>query len=171
MSPLDPLESRSLSTGLAQRTLKNLAFIQGGHARGEDVHIVTQMVNSLLGLFLFPVEKEDQFFGSFSSVKLSDPPDFAAVHNKVHEFPMLPSLQCSMFGNCRNLRRFIRRLRNAIAHRHFEIYGESHDLSAVMIRLYDHENAAPIDWDITVSAEDLGQICFYIAGQVIRHHL
>jgi HEPN pEK499 p136 len=170
MSPLDPLESRSLSTGLAQRTLKNLAFVQGAHARGEDVHLVTQMLNSLLGLFLFPVEKERQFFGSFSSVKLSDPPDFTAVH-QLHEFPLLPSLQCSMFGNCKNLRRFIRRLRNAIAHRHFEIHGESHDLSAVMIRLYDHENEAPVDWDITLSAEDLGQICSYIADQVIRHHL
>jgi len=146
-------------------------FIQAAHARGADVHVVTQMVNSLLGLFLFPVEKEDQFFGSFRSVKLSNPPQFAAVHQTIPEFPLLPSLQCSKFGNCTNLRKFIRRVRNAIAHRHFEIFGESHDLSAVIIRLYDQEFGAPIDWDITLSAKDLGHFCIYIAGQVIQHHL
>ena len=171
MSPLYPLESRSLSTGLAQRTLKNLAFIQSAHARGEDVHIVTQVVNSLLGLFVFPVEKEDQFFASFSSVKLSDPPNFAGVRRRIPDFPFLPSLQVSKFGNCPNLRRFIRRLRNAIAHRHFEIFGESHDLSAVAIRLYDQEFGAAIDWDIALSAEDLGELCHYIADQVIKNHL
>jgi hypothetical protein len=151
--------------------LKNLAFIQAAHARGEDVHVVTQMVNSLLGLFLFPIEKEDQFFDSFRSVKLSNPPRFAAVRQTIPEFPLLPSLQCSKFANCRNLRRFIKRVRNAVAHRHFDIFGESHDLSAVSIRLYDQEPGAPIDWDITLSAEDVGQLCIYIADQVIQNHL
>jgi hypothetical protein len=42
------LESRSLSTGLAQRTIKNLEFMRRAHENGEDVHIVTQVVNSLL---------------------------------------------------------------------------------------------------------------------------
>jgi hypothetical protein len=48
VSPLPPLESRALSSGLAKRTLKNLDFIK--NARSNEVHPVTQVVNSLLSL-------------------------------------------------------------------------------------------------------------------------
>jgi len=63
-SPLPPLESRTLSSGLARRTLKNLDFIKT--ASSMEVHPVTQVVNSLLGLLVFPIEKEKLLFGIFS---------------------------------------------------------------------------------------------------------
>jgi hypothetical protein len=121
---LNPLESRSLSTGLAQRTIKNLDFVQKAHDCGEDVHIVMQMLNSTLGLLVFPVAKENTFFSSFRSTKLSSQPDFGAV--KIPGFPPLPSLTISMFGNCADLRRFFIRLRNAISHRRLAFSDESH---------------------------------------------
>jgi len=52
VSPLPPLESPALSSGLAKRTLKNLDFMK--NARSDEVHPVTQVVNSLLSL----LEKE-----------------------------------------------------------------------------------------------------------------
>ncbi len=59
-SPLPQLESRTMSSGLARRTLKNLDFIKK-NASSTEVHPVTQVVNSLLSLLVFPVEKEEEF--------------------------------------------------------------------------------------------------------------
>ena len=172
MPPLDRIESRSLSTGLAQRTIKNLEFIRQAHDRNEDVHIVMQLVNSLLGLLVFPVAKEKTFFNSFRRVRLADPPEFSEVCRKLPAFPLLPSLTVAQFGNCPNLGRFFRRLRNAIAHRRLVFSDDSHDLSAVIITLGDAPNdTEPIDWEISLSAEDLGRLCLYIANEVIKRHL
>jgi len=54
---LSQLNQRNMSSGLAQRTLRNLDFIKKG-TRTANVHAVTQVVNSLLALLVFPVEKE-----------------------------------------------------------------------------------------------------------------
>lgn len=168
----NPLESRSLSTGLAQRTIKNLDFIQEAHDCGEDVHIVMQMLNSMLGLLVFPVAKEDEFFKSFHSIKLSAQPDFAAVSNEITGFPPMPSLTISMFGNCPDLCRFFQRLRNAVSHRRLGFSGESHDLDAVIITFGDApDRAKPVDWEISLSANDLGRLCRFVANEVIRRHL
>jgi hypothetical protein len=83
-----------------------------------------QMVNSTLGLLVFPVAKGNKSFNSFRSTKLSSQPDFGAV--KIPGFPPLPSLTVSMFGNCADLRRFFIRLRNAISHRRLAFSDESH---------------------------------------------
>ena len=87
MTVVYSLESRSLSTGLAQRTIKNLKFMQRAHENGEDVHIVTQVVNSLLSLLVFPQQKEKAFFGTFERIGLRSPSDLAAVHETVSAFP------------------------------------------------------------------------------------
>jgi hypothetical protein len=50
-----PLSPRRLAAGLAERTLRNLEYMQAAHDDGEEVHVVTEMVNSLLALLVFPV--------------------------------------------------------------------------------------------------------------------
>jgi len=40
------------------RTLKNLEYLERARQKGEDVHVVTHLANSLLGLIVFPVEKK-----------------------------------------------------------------------------------------------------------------
>jgi hypothetical protein len=49
--------SRGDALGFAQRTKKNLAFIEEAARGHKDVHVVTQVVNSLLGLVVFPWER------------------------------------------------------------------------------------------------------------------
>jgi hypothetical protein len=89
MPSLAPLQSRTMSTGLAQRTLKNLNFIQQAHAAGQtDVHVITQMMNSLLGLLVFPVK--DEFHIPLKAVSLTNPPDFEAVRQRLPAFPYYP---------------------------------------------------------------------------------
>ena len=48
------LSPRGTSEGFAQRTRKNLLYIEEASRSGADVHAVTQIVNSLLGLVVFP---------------------------------------------------------------------------------------------------------------------
>lgn len=50
------LNPRSDALGLAERTRKNLFFIEAAFERGEDVHVITQVANSLLMLVVFPWE-------------------------------------------------------------------------------------------------------------------
>lgn len=52
------LASRNDSRGFADRTRKNLLFIEQAYESGNDVHVVTQIVTSSLGLIVFPWEHE-----------------------------------------------------------------------------------------------------------------
>ena len=171
MTVVYSLESRSLSTGLAQRTIKNLKFMQRAHENGEDVHIVTQVVNSLLSLLVFPQQKEKAFFGTFERIGLRSPCDLAAVHETVSAFPDLTSLRVRQFERCENLSDFFRRLRNAISHRRIEFSNQSHDLDDVILRLTDGPNERDTNWDISLSAQDLLALCMYISNEIIRQIL
>lgn len=165
------LESRSLSTGLAQRTIKNLQFMRQAHENGSDVHVVTQVINSLLSLLVFPVEKEKTFFKAFVSVRLDQTPDFNSVQKALPGFPPLPSLTVRQFKGCPNVRRFFIRLRNAIAHRRIGFSSESHDLNDVIITLTDVDQQKAIEWDISLSAYDLLNLCRYISDEIIKQVL
>jgi hypothetical protein len=170
MDNLYPLSPRAISTGLAQRTIKNLLFIKHAYENGNDVHVVTQVVNSLLCLLVFPVEKEEQFFYSFGSVPLINPPDFQAVSKCLPGFPSIPSLTIYQFEASKNLRRFFKRLRNAIAHRRLEFSGDERDLAEVLIDFQDATDS-DVDWHITLSAQDLMELSFYIANEIIDQRL
>ena len=55
--PPDGVPSRNETEGFAIRTKKNMDFIVAAHDSGEDVHVVTQLVLSLLGMVVFPFER------------------------------------------------------------------------------------------------------------------
>ncbi len=177
-SGLIPLKSRIVSTGLAQRTLKNLNFIKGAYAKGEtEVHVVTQILNSLLGLLVFPVEKEREFREPLKLVTLSNPPDFRFVRQVLPTFPLLPSLTVVTFGDCRNLSKFFTRLRNSVSHKNFTFSGDpdSRCLSTVVLtfkdRKFDRKKDAPFDWEVTINVEDLEKLIRYIGEDIIQRQL
>ena len=49
-------ETRNNPIGFAQRTSKNLKYVNQAFERGGDVHVVTHVVNSLLGIIIVPEE-------------------------------------------------------------------------------------------------------------------
>jgi len=51
------MNPRNDAVGLAERTRKNLVYIETAFVAGADVHVITQVVNSLLGLVVFPWER------------------------------------------------------------------------------------------------------------------
>ncbi len=181
-SPLSPLESRTLSSGLAKRTLKNLEFIQQAFDRGEDVHVVTQSLNSLLGLLMLPAQKETSLFETFSKVKFRDPLNLSDICATLssNNCPC-PSLQVAMFGRCEDLGKFFRRIRNAVSHKHLEWSGDpdSPILADVKVTLKDRPNSKgkhrepppDFDWKVTMTAEDLEKLSRYVANKVIEQGL
>lgn len=44
------LESKDTTLGFAERTRKNLGNVRNAFEKGEDFHVVTHLVNSLLGV-------------------------------------------------------------------------------------------------------------------------
>jgi HEPN pEK499 p136 len=165
-----PLEPRSLSSGLAQRTLTNLDFIKKASST-EDIHPVTQVVNSLLSLLVFPVEKEREFFETFEGVQFEDPSDLEGIQAELIEHLSVPSLQITLFARCLNLSDFFKKIRNAVSHKHLEFAGDSDSrvLKAVTVTLKDRlpKPQAPFDWEISMTAEDLEHLSRFVAQKII----
>lgn len=171
--PLDPLEPRNMSSGLAKRTLKNLDFIKNAALAGEDVHPVTQAVNSLLGLLVFPVEKEKNFLAALRDVKFDDHSDLQGVCVTLTKHLPVPSLRVTQFEKCKDLGCFFVRVRNAISHKHLEFSGDSDSrvLADVQVTLKDRQEGRPFNWEITMNAEDLERLSRYVAKRVIDQGL
>ena len=51
------MQTRNEAVGFAQRTRKNLKFVRQARDSGADVHLVSHVVNSLLGLVVVPQQK------------------------------------------------------------------------------------------------------------------
>ena len=63
---------RNTVWGFSARTLKNLAYLDAARDEGADVHVVTQLVTSLLGLIVFPYQEiKDSNYTEFKAVHLS----------------------------------------------------------------------------------------------------
>jgi hypothetical protein len=176
MSPsLPPLESRTLSSGFAKRTLKNLDFIKRAYADA-DVHPVTQVINSLLGLLVFPIEKEDAFFSALPDVTFSGTSNLPSIGRKLIDHLPVPSLKIVKFERCADLGGFFHKVRNAISHKHIEFSGADPDsrlLPEVTVILKDclpkNKHCGPSDfhWEISMTAEDLEKLSRYVAAIII----
>ena len=102
----------SVIRDFAQRTRTNLRIIEDLQAKGGEAYEVTQLVNSMLGLLVFPKER---VFDQIPQTSLSDlEADGWPIPRVVGDFPQ-----------AKDLRELIRYLRNAIAHFHIEFIGET----------------------------------------------
>jgi hypothetical protein len=169
---MQSLQARNRSSGFAQRTLKNLDFVK---RRTEqcDVHLVTQVINSLLGLLVFPFGEEEAFFKEFRHLSLSSV-DLDVVRDALKATLPIPSLTVTKFGRCKDVTGFFRRLRNAIAHKGIKFFGDpdSRFPAEVVVVLRDRRNKdAPYDWEISMTAQDLEELSRYIAERIIEKNL
>lgn len=114
---------RNKPLDFAQRTMKNLEFVYTARQSGEDVHEVTQLMNSTLGLIVFVDE-----------TKVIDSTS-----------PLTWDQARSMYGlmirewtaKQQTLSNLLHRLRNAIAHRHVHFSSDSRSWKDVIIRFWD----------------------------------
>jgi protein-tyrosine phosphatase len=114
---------RNHALGFAERTRKNLEYIETAFGDGVDVRVVTQLANSLLGLIVFPWEKD--FAKSVAKLQVD-----ALVKQGWPRWEIRR-------GYCRTLGDLVRRLRNAVAHGHMRFSSDSRLLEEVFVEVAD----------------------------------
>jgi hypothetical protein len=139
---------RNTTEGFAKRVRKNLEFIIRKRSEGEDVHEVTQLTTSLLGLIIFPWES--RALGTMESWSLSDLerqgwPAWAIVKDRNGETTTLGKLTYH--------------LRNAASHRRLKFSSDGPDPEDVDIEFEDALPGKPVDWQARIRASDLKAFC------------
>ena len=98
----------------AKRTQKNLHALEQLQEQGGEVFEVTQLINSMLGLLIFPRE---EFVGRI--------PEKPLAELKMEGWPV-PNVRPG-FPQVSNLNELVRYLRNAISHFNIEFFGDGHN--------------------------------------------
>lgn len=116
----------------ARRTKRNLEFIQ--QSSGDStlkIYEVTQLVNSLLGLLLFP---RSYTWGSFRSYRLNrlDPQQWPNLTNQSTSLDKLP---------IPHLERVLREMRNAVAHNDIRFIADrNNEIERIVFRNINSKN-------------------------------
>lgn len=132
----------------------NLAFMQSARNAGADVHVVTELVTSLLGLIVFPYER----------IKQTSPARFKKYRLDDFSSQGWPSFTFDI-GSSEDLDNLIYHLRNAISHRRLTFSSDSREPKEVEIAFRDRKPKATVDyWGATINAFDLQKFVLLFAG-------
>jgi HEPN pEK499 p136 len=141
------LASRNEWMGFANRTKKNLEHIQKAFDAGHDVHVVTQIVNSLLGLVVFPWESHlDEVVKAMPLSEL--------------ERQGWPRWEITK-GSCATLGELIHHLRNGAAHQDMWFSSDDRDAGEVTIELRNRKKKrAPEPYLVArLNADEVQEFC------------
>ena len=148
MDPTHPF-TRKTTEGFARRVRKNLQFIMTKRAEGEDVHEVTQLAISLLGLVVFPWE--DHALKSLEQLSLAEIEEQGWPRWRI---------TLDEKANTRTLGKLIKHLRNAASHRRITFSSDHPEMAMVDITFEDApDRRKPINWRATINAADLKDFC------------
>lgn len=148
--------SRNETAGFAQRVRKNLEFVIKERSEGKEVHEVTQLVTSLLGIIVFPWE--DEALGHLESVLLKDLESEGWTGWKI----LLDEK-----NDTKTLGKLIWHLRNAVSHRRIRFSSDDRDMHQVEIEFEDApRQEAPINWRATINAADLKVFCDHFTSRL-----
>ncbi len=139
--------SRNHALGFAARTRKNLEYIEEASDADADVHVVTQLANSLLGLIVFPWEKN--FVERVSTLKLDELARQGWPRWEVTK------------GSCETLGQLVGYLRNAVAHGNMTFSSDSRFIDDVAIHVANYRpgRATTPNWCARIEARDLRAFC------------
>ncbi len=141
--------SRNTTEGFAQRVRNNLDFIIKKRGVGEDVHEVTQLAISLLGLIVFPWEA--RALQHLESLPLGE--------LESEGWPRWDILLDEK-GDTKTLGKLIRHLRNAASHRRLKFSSDDPDMHMAEIEFEDAPNTkSPPNWHAKINAADLKVFC------------
>ena len=125
----------------AERTRKNLRVIEHLLAGGEEVYEVTQLVNSMLGLLVFPRE---EFVDRIPETPLSD--------LKRNGWP-IPKIRPG-FPQVSDLKELVRYLRNAIAHFNIEFIDDGTN-QIRLLRVWNINRMGAKTWEAELGLGDI----------------
>jgi hypothetical protein len=145
------LGPRNDPLGMAQRSWINLELIERTFKSKKEGHVVTQLVQSLLALLVFP--KEAKLFELFKRWRLSDMQKSGQT---------LPVIMKDDEDDTKTLFDLLRHMRNSVCHGLVTFYGEgshgseSRNLDEIRIEFADrNEPTGPIDWLASIEGDQL----------------
>lgn len=138
------MDGRTYSTGFADRTRKNLDFIECARANGADVHEVTQIVNSLLGLVVIPYGRRDLATKTNAKASTSE---WKIIRPHWKEDGV-------------TLENIVRHLRNGAAHGDVMFSGEDRDPAKTTITFTDRDSDfGDPSWIAEIRGDKLRDFC------------
>ena len=156
------LESRNSSVGFARRTRKNLMKVIRDFNEGEDFHVVTHLVNSLLGIVVVPKER---YFGiELLSLTLEE-----ISRNDWPKWDILLDEPKGKQEKTENLDVLVAHLRNATAHGRFTFTGDSEtrNLEEVWLVVEDRPSKrAKINWRAMIGGKELLDFCLKLCDLI-----
>ena len=151
-------DSRRTTPGFAARTRRNLQLAKASFDSRKDFHVVTQLMNSLLGIVVVPWERHRREEGKqyFES----------GIHQDFFEkgWPNWTFTGKEEGKESENLKDLVRNLRNAAAHGHYT-FSEDPDsrcLNEVTIRVGN----GPLDsspWSYEIRGDKLYDFCIKLS--------
>ena len=152
-------ESRRTTRGFAKRTRRNLELATESYAIRKDFHVITQLVNSLLGIVVVPWQRhtnegeEDFGLTTLEDIDGKGWPKWEFTGNEGSESEFLKD--------------FVYHLRNAASHGHYEFsrYPDSRRLDEVTIEVSDGPlGTAP--WSYKIRGDELYNFCIELSKHI-----
>ena len=149
------MEYQNLIEDFARRTRDNLRYLNARKASGSEVYEVTALINSMLGLLVFP---QQRYVDSIPETPIEE------LHNQgwpipsvIGELPQVP-----------NLRQLIRYLRNAISHFNVEFLADGSGQIAGLIVWNIDPRSHRTTWKAKLSVSDLDAIAHRFIALILR---
>jgi hypothetical protein len=145
--------TRNHALGFAERSRKNLAFIEHARSQGSDVHVVTQLVVSMLGLVVFPMERN--LVARLETLTLRELKKRGWPEWRIE------------LGDCDTMEELTRHLRNAVAHGRITFDTDDRALEQVSIQVEDYRlRATNPYWRASIGAADLRKFCLSLVDLI-----
>ena len=153
------LPPRQRVEGFAIRTRKNLEHVIEAQTEGQDVHVITQLINSLLGLVVFAWERE--------LVDYLEPQQLGSlVEDGWPSWDIVP-IRDKKWDD--TLGRLVYHLRNAVAHGNIRFSSDSHNIEEVLIQVVDCDpNDGAPTWEARIEAKGLLDFCFRFCQMILN---
>ena len=151
---------RNKAMGIVERTHKNLVYMRNARKSGADIHEVTHLFNSLLGLVVIPWERE---------LEGTDVLDIGLDDLYDRGWPCIVLLLDEYPVKTKTLEVLIKHLRNAVAHGRFSFEGigsssaDSREPSEIRVIVCDEKRGKNKNdvrrWKAEIRGEDLYHFC------------
>ena len=161
--------SRNEALGIAQRTRKNLTLMRTMlEQQGKDCefHLMTHVVNSLLGIVIHPFEKLEGhglWEVSLKQLEKEEWPQWKRL------LDIQGTASPKTWEKTETLGRLVKHLRNASAHGRFTFHDEpdSRELSEVRLIVEDApRKTAPVNWRYEIYGDDLELFCLLLSKRI-----
>lgn len=152
------MEYQNLIEDFARRTRDNLRHLHALKASGADVFEVTALVNSMLGLLVFP---QQHYVDSIPETPIEE------LSRQGWPIPLVVgnSPQVS------DLRQLVRHLRNAISHFNVEFFSDGSDQIAGLIVWNVEPRSNRTTWKARLSVSDLDAIAHRFIALILHERI